>query len=74
MEQKLGRRLLNFEHVHHIDGDRLNNSIDNLMLVSPKTHAACEYCSLRKEIRLLKWHIKDLERQLQPQLFGGKDD
>ena len=32
MEQKLGRRLLTAETVHHIDGDRGNNSLSNLEL------------------------------------------
>lgn len=33
-EQKLGRKLLPGEVVHHIDGDRLNNHPDNLMVFS----------------------------------------
>jgi len=32
MEKHLGRRLKDEEVVHHIDGDRANNAISNLML------------------------------------------
>ncbi len=38
MEQKLNRKLLRSEHIHHIDGNTLNNDIENLMIVSPKEH------------------------------------
>jgi len=34
MAEKLGRPLERWEHVHHIDGDRTNNKIANLALVS----------------------------------------
>ena len=34
MEKRLGRKLKNEEIVHHIDGNRKNNSVDNLMLFS----------------------------------------
>lgn len=34
MEQHLGRKLLPEETVHHIDGDKLNNSLENLELWS----------------------------------------
>lgn len=32
MEQQLGRKLTSQEHVHHMDGNKQNNSINNLML------------------------------------------
>lgn len=39
MEQRLGRHLRADEHVHHIDGDRQNNSENNLALVTKSGHA-----------------------------------
>jgi hypothetical protein len=39
MEQRLGRRLLPDEVVHHIDGDRLNNEDSNLELLTRSIHA-----------------------------------
>ena len=39
MEARLGRRLLEDECVHHIDGDKLNNEDSNLALVTRSGHA-----------------------------------
>lgn len=39
MEERIGRRLLADEIVHHIDRDRSNNSIDNLALITRAGHA-----------------------------------
>lgn len=38
MQNKLGRKLLSSEHVHHIDGDPKNNNPENLMIVSAEEH------------------------------------
>ena len=39
VEEAIGRKLLREEIVHHIDGDRLNNTPSNLMIMSSSEHA-----------------------------------
>jgi hypothetical protein len=80
MARSLGRCLLRTEHVHHKDGIRSHNELSNLELVSPVNHALynsmCSNCELRKEIRLLRWQLRELTQQLQEKLqlqcVGGK--
>lgn len=38
IEEKIGRRISKSECVHHIDGDKLNNDISNLVLLNHKKH------------------------------------
>lgn len=38
IEEEVGRTLRTNEHVHHIDGDGLNNSRENLVLMSASDH------------------------------------
>lgn len=47
VENKIGRKLKNNEVVHHIDGNKLNNNINNLKLMTRKEH--------------IEIHRKDLE-------------
>ena len=55
MEQELGRKLCADEHVHHKNGDPLDNRLENLEVLSGKEHMrlhkqvypnekVCEYC------------------------------
>lgn len=43
MEQKLGRKLERNEIVHHIDGNKHNNELENLMLLSSSEHAKLHF-------------------------------
>jgi hypothetical protein len=38
MTKHLGRKLLPNEHIHHKDGNKLNNNIDNLVVVEASDH------------------------------------
>lgn len=51
MERFLGRKLAPDEHVHHIDGDTLNNSPSNLKIVT-----RAEHLSIHVQDRPRDWH------------------
>lgn len=39
VEQKLGRSLTNNEDIHHLDGNKLNNHLNNLIVLSKSDHS-----------------------------------
>lgn len=86
MARKVGRCLLSTEDVHHIDGNKLNNSELNLELsmhISHKKSYRQAYqdgfragqririANLEKELRLLRFMVKELQNQLQTSFVEG---
>lgn len=49
MEWKMGRKLVEGEVVHHIDGDTLNNNPNNLELLGVSEHNRITYQNRKKD-------------------------
>lgn len=48
MQEYLGRKLARNEHVHHINGNSLDNRIENLEVLSPTEHQKKHHLGRRK--------------------------
>lgn len=62
MEQEIGRKLTNSEFVHHINGNKQDNSIENLVLVTKENHSREHQSVIKKlevAIGLLRFVIKN---------------
>jgi hypothetical protein len=58
MELHLGRYLAKSEHVHHIDGNTLNNEISNLMIMSNSEHSKLHYHHIHNTTPIVLEDIK----------------
>lgn len=54
MENFLGRKLTKDEQVHHIDGNKLNNNLNNLIIVTPIEHKIIHYNLMKIAYELIK--------------------
>lgn len=52
MERKLGRALLANEDVHHIDGNKLHNRIDNLEVMTKSEHTRLHFLQDPEKFRM----------------------
>lgn len=51
VEKEIGRKLKDYEHIHHIDHDGYNNSPSNLLVIDNKNHG--------KYHAFLRWHGRE---------------
>jgi hypothetical protein len=48
MEKKIGRRLMKTEHVHHINGMKDDNRLDNLIVLNDSAHHKLHHTGLTR--------------------------
>ena len=74
MEEHIGRKLAPDECVHHIDGDKLNNKIDNLWLCNKSSHMKA-HRSIEGLLKgLMKRNITKFNRKTGKYELNNQDD
>ena len=63
MEHQLNRKMKKGEIVHHIDGDRTNNNIDNLVLMTVAEHNKCHATSEEIIFEMVKQNLVIFDRR-----------
>lgn len=58
--RSLGRPLESWEHVHHINRDKLDNRPENLQVITPDKH--CSVTAMQQEINRLRRRVAKLEK------------